>query len=329
MLEPIVYVGKMVVIMPWNILMALIFKGPREGREVSLQRHLAIVYLSTFADHLDYLTIKQFINPILRVFMRLTLWWMKCGEKEGFLRWVSREKGDGEVPLLLYIHGGGMCLDILTSHIQFMKLLAQEAGPMSVAFLDYSVCTPYPGPVEQAWDSYRAAVQTHKKIYLVGDSAGGTLCLNILQRCYTESEIFPEKCVLISPWLNVSKPELHLAENRPLDYLTWNQLALFKNIYAPSADPADPGVNIEVNFSEEMWGSILENTRCLLTYGDLEILKPQILRFYMKLQKIDKTRVLLARESYGVHVSTILFDTWNYPHDAPLLTEIIEFLRDV
>lgn len=293
-------------------------------RDVGWRRLLVIVQMKTMSEYLDLPTLKYLVNPFLKVINRIGYWWYSCGPKDKQLRWIARTEG---APVLIYIHGGGMCVDMPPTNIKYLHLIDQEVSPLSIASLEYTLCSSFPVPVEEAWRAYETEVTKGNIVYLMGDSVGGALCLNILQRCYSHNVKFPEKCVAISPWLNITKPEIHLKDGHPLDYMTWGLLALFKNIYAPRSNPNDPSLNIESNFHPEVWSSILQDTQLLITCGEQEILRPQIVRFFSKLHQINHNNVQLLEETLGVHVSTLLFDPWTYPKRAETMKEIMHFLQ--
>lgn len=321
MIEPIIFFSKLAFRLPYSLVKAWVGGSLAE---LGSSKAVARVFLSEFAENLDPVTLRWVVNPVLRSVNVLSLWWLGAAGSDGRLRWLYKEEG---APVLLYVHGGGMCVDMFACSLGYLKLLKKEIGHLSIAIADYSLCARYPQAIEDVWTEYKKIIDEHKEVWLMGDSAGGNLGMNILQRCASDYTRFPEKCVLISPWLNVTKSETSFAHPGTDDYLTRNQLAMFKNVYAPNGSHQDPFLNIEANFDDGLWTTIMRHTKFIVLCGSDEILCPEIIRLCSKLAKIDEDRVKMCMEPRGVHCNTLLFDTWDPYAEHSSFPEILRFLR--
>ncbi|XP_029176354.1 hormone-sensitive lipase-like [Nylanderia fulva] len=93
--------------------------------------------------------------------------------------------------LIIYIHGGGFIAQTSQSHVMYLHKWTKMLD-VPILCIDYSLApeAPYPRSLEEALYSYVWALNhatilgsTAKRVILVGDSAGGALCLQITFRC--------------------------------------------------------------------------------------------------------------------------------------------------
>ncbi|MGF1526490.1 MAG: alpha/beta hydrolase [Candidatus Competibacterales bacterium] len=91
--------------------------------------------------------------------------------------------GDGPLPVLVWLHGGGFVVGGLTTCDALCRVLALEANVVVVA-VDYRLAPehPFPAAVEDTWTAIQAVVREAPnwggdgaKLGIAGDSAGGTL----------------------------------------------------------------------------------------------------------------------------------------------------------
>ncbi|NDY90522.1 alpha/beta hydrolase [Ideonella livida] len=97
---------------------------------------------------------------------------------------LYRPRAEGELPVLLYLHGGGFVIGNLETHDSLCRQLAQRSGAAVLA-LDYRLAPEhrFPAAVEDAWAALRwlqeGGAETldldPQRMAVGGDSAGGTL----------------------------------------------------------------------------------------------------------------------------------------------------------
>ena len=96
---------------------------------------------------------------------------------------IYATEATGEMPVILYFHGGGWGLGDLESHHPFCQVLAQQSGA-TVVSVDYRLAPehPYPASNEDClaaaqWLSSNldAAGPNNGRLVIAGDSAGGNL----------------------------------------------------------------------------------------------------------------------------------------------------------
>jgi epsilon-lactone hydrolase len=118
----------------------------------------------------------------------------------------------------LYLHGGAYCRPITVQHWSFVQWLSLELGLTVVVPLyplaPESTCA---ATVQAVRNVHAAIVERHGPIdALLGDSAGGGLCLALCQSLRAENEALPDRMVLITPWVDVSlaNPDIPATEAR-------------------------------------------------------------------------------------------------------------------
>lgn len=99
------------------------------------------------------------------------------------LRLFSPKGVSGEMPCLVYFHGGGFAIKAAPYHYELAQLYAREAR-CRVAFVDYRLALrhPFPTPAEDCFAAYRYVLDNaarlgirRDRIAVGGDSAGGAL----------------------------------------------------------------------------------------------------------------------------------------------------------
>jgi acetyl esterase len=89
----------------------------------------------------------------------------------------------GELPGLVYCHGGGWVVGSLASHDPLCRTLAARSGCAVIA-VDYRLApeNPYPAAVEDAWTVTEWAADRFPRLAVAGDSAGGQLAASVALR---------------------------------------------------------------------------------------------------------------------------------------------------
>jgi len=98
-------------------------------------------------------------------------------------QWITTPQSDPDT-VLLYFHGGGLCLRTPTVHGQLLARLCAGIGATGL-MPDYRLAPedPFPAAYEDCLEVYRWLLDSGYlpgKIVLAGDSAGGTLTIGML-----------------------------------------------------------------------------------------------------------------------------------------------------
>lgn len=109
--------------------------------------------------------------------------------------------------LLIHFHGGGFVAQTSKSHEPYLKSWSQDLG-VPILSVDYSLApeAPFPRALEECFYAYCWALRHHhllgwtgEKVCLVGDSAGGNLCLTTSMRLAAYGVRMPDGIVAAYP----------------------------------------------------------------------------------------------------------------------------------
>lgn len=124
----------------------------------------------------------------------------------------SISKGDYE-NIVYFIHGGAWVFDILKEHIEFCddlceRLNAKVYMPIYPLAPKYS----YQDTYKMLMNYYDELLKQNKPLFVMGDSAGGTLTVGLVQRLIAAGKKLPDKIVPISPAADLSFDSLEAKE---------------------------------------------------------------------------------------------------------------------
>ena len=151
---------------------------------------------------------------------------------------IYRPDAQGELPLLLYVHGGGFVIGDLETHDKVCRTLCHEVAAVVVA-VDYRLAPehPFPAAVDDVTRALRWVAGHARelgadpsRIAVAGDSAGAHLCAVAALR---ERQAIALRAVgLIYPVAqHYSEPSPSMAENGEGKFLTTGVIKWFIDAY--------------------------------------------------------------------------------------------------
>ena len=156
----------------------------------------------------------------------------------------------GDLPTVVYFHGGGWVIGDLDTHDLTCRTLARDTGAVVVS-VDYRLApeSRFPAAVDDAEASARwvaehaadpaAGLGGTGVVAVGGDSAGGNLAAVVAQTFRDEGRTLAGQ-LLIYPATDLVTEHASLVENAEGYFLDAPTMAWFREQYVGSADPADP-----------------------------------------------------------------------------------------
>jgi epsilon-lactone hydrolase len=156
-----------------------------------------------------------------------------------------------ESKIIIYLHGGSFVLGSLHSHKPMVSHFA-SALSSRILFIEYGLAPekPFPNGVNDVLKVYRELIRnyTSAKISIIGDSAGGGLCVSFINRAIKEDLPMPSGIVFISPFIYLKCDTGSHESRKKIDPILTKELLLeYAGYYvANNGREADPG---ELNFN--------------------------------------------------------------------------------
>jgi acetyl esterase len=159
---------------------------------------------------------------------------------------VYRPEGEGPLPVVAYIHGGGWVVGTIESFDTVVRALANASGAI-VASVDYRLAPehPFPAGLEDClcavrWLKAHAAEMggDPERMAIAGDSAGGNLATIVARRLRGEIELRMQ--ALIYPATDAGCNTRSYREYGVEHGLTAASMQRFWNLYLDGADGLDP-----------------------------------------------------------------------------------------
>lgn len=159
-------------------------------------------------------------------------------------------KGCSRDHVLLCSHGGGYVGGSMYAHRKLFAHIAKAMGCMALN-VNYRLAPehPHPEPLNDMTEAYRWLVEVQgiepKKIALIGDSAGGALCLTNIENIRRRGLPLPGATMPISPWCCGDHSGESYKTNREKDLIANPDFSkwLAEIVLGPDADLKDPTSN--------------------------------------------------------------------------------------
>ena len=155
------------------------------------------------------------------------------------IRAYAATPSPSDLPIVLFMHGGGWVLSSVDGHDHLARRLARETGALVIS-VDYRLAPehPFPVPHDDCWDVLTYLLEhadvlggDATTIVVCGDSAGGNLAAGLALRARDEGISLAGQ-VLIYPCIdNDPSPYPSMVENATGYFLTASDMAWFWGHY--------------------------------------------------------------------------------------------------
>jgi acetyl esterase/lipase len=177
---------------------------------------------------------------------------------------------------IFYTHGGGYVSGNCIDHRMHVARFVQATG-IGALLYDYRLAPEYPFPaaMEDTLTAYRWLLDqgvAPKHIAIVGESAGGGLCLASLLAIRDSGLALPAAGVALSPWTDLKCTGNSYKTNALNDISTLGSWEVWGRYYVGPNDPGNPWIS-------PMYGDLQGLPPILIQVGDHEILLDDSIRF--------------------------------------------------
>ncbi len=234
-----------------------------------------------------------------------------------FTSFTPKQVDDSDT-LIIYLHGGGYVVGSVAVYALTMARIALQTNAKVIA-PEYRLAPEHALPAAQ--DDCLAVVleilndeaNKDKKIILMGDSAGGGLCLATLKSLNNiDNEKNIDACVLISPWLVATDNDRIEQKNEQYDVLGMDILSYIQGMIIKDKQTQEQYLNFM-----DMDVSILPPL--YIQTGSVEVLGKQISEFAARLEQ--------ANADYQYDVFEHQFHVFQV--FAPLVKEEVEAIKRI
>lgn len=223
--------------------------------------------------------------------------------------------------VIFYTHGGGYVSGSCSDHRSLVARIVKATNIPALLF-EYRLAPehPFPGAIEDSVSAYKwvlAQGASPSDIMIVGESAGGGLCLAALLALKEESIPMPAAAVAVSPWTDLKCTGESYRTKNKVSVAPLNSWTVFSKYYCGANDPLNPLISP--------------------LYGDLQGLPPLLLQagtddelFDDSVQFVEKARqagvdVTFRRGEGMLHCYAFL--PAFIPEAKEAMDEIISFIK--
>lgn len=224
--------------------------------------------------------------------------------------------------VILYMIGGGYISGSCNDHRTLVAKVAQTSG-IPVLMFDHRLAPehPYPAALDDAVTAYRWLVgqgTAPKHIVIMGESAGGGLCLATLLALRDKGLALPAGGVALSPWTDLKltgesyRTKMNVCISPP------GMSKVCSTYYIGDHDPTDPWIS-------PLYGDLHGLPPLYINVGDYETMLDDSTRFAAKAKEagVDTTLVVGPKMIHCYPLMAPMF-----PEATQALNEICGFIRN-
>ncbi|HSO86589.1 MAG TPA: alpha/beta hydrolase [Draconibacterium sp.] len=220
---------------------------------------------------------------------------------------------------IIFLHGGAYTVGVNSGHWWMVEQILKLAS-FKISFIQYPLAPEHNYKQTHAMIAEAYSELTSRnpddRFYLLGDSAGGGLCLAFAQTLSGNVKKKPEKIALLSPWLDLSmsNPDIKELEQKDL-LLSAETLKKCGKWYADGMDLKSPVLS-------PLYGNMKDLNGIGIFVGTEEILLPDC---RLLKQKIEQSNTSVYYKEYeGMQHDWIVFPI---KERNILLKDVIQFLN--
>lgn len=235
--------------------------------------------------------------------------------------WVL-PNGQEDLPVLIYLHGGGYTIGSMYTHGPLVHRLARRAN-RKILFPYYRLAPehPYPTAIEDSVLVYQWLLEQNvspKDIVIGGDSAGGGLTMATFLALRDRQIPLPAGGMLLSPWVDATASLPSTWANEGQDWLMRSGVEFYGSHYISEDQRKDPLVS-------PLFADLTGLPKLLIQVGDAELLRDEAIALGEK--------ATAAGVQADVRVWPDMIHSWQLmspmiPQAAGAIDELAEFLKN-
>ena len=223
--------------------------------------------------------------------------------------------------VIFYTHGGGYVSGNCVDHRMHVAKFVKASG-IGALLYDYRLAPehPFPAAMQDTLIAYRWLLDQGvdpAKVVVVGESAGGGLCLASLLAIRDEQLPLPAAGVALSPWTDLTCSSESYRTNALKDISTLGSWDVWGKYYVGVNDPKQPWIS-------PLFGDLHGLPPLLIEVGDHEILLDDSVRFAEKARAAGVEMTLHVWKDM-VHCFPLLAPM--FPEATQAWDEIIQYIR--
>lgn len=224
--------------------------------------------------------------------------------------------GANKEKVIFYTIGGGYISGTCSDHRTLVAKVAQNSGTALLMF-DHRLAPedPYPAALEDSLKAYRWLLDQGtdpKNIVMMGESAGGGLCLATLLAIRDKGLPLPSAAVALSPWTDLTLSGESYRTKRRVCISPPGMSKVCSKYYYGDNDPTDPWIS-------PLYGDLRGLPPIFINVGTYETMMDDSTRFAAKARIAGVDTTLVVGEKM-VHC---------YPLMAPMFPEATQALDEI
>lgn len=223
--------------------------------------------------------------------------------------------------LIFYVHGGGYVSGSCNDHRNMLAKIAKQTG-LNALLYEYGLApeNPFPAALHDSLSVYNEVLlkaYQPENIIMMGESAGGGLCLALLLALKDMQLPMPRATVAIQPWtdLSCSGPSYYTKNRVSLaPPECWN---VFSHFYVTHHDVKNPYIS-------PLFGDLTGLPPLFISVGESDELYDDGVRFYEKAHQ-SGVDVTLKTGKGMIHCYPLLAPL--FPEASEAMNAIVEFIQ--
>lgn len=224
--------------------------------------------------------------------------------------------------LIFYVHGGGYVSGSCNDHRNIIAKVTLKAEITTLLY-EYGLApeNPFPAALDDSVTMYKAILEKGylpENIVMMGESAGGGLCLATLLALRDNNIPLPKAAVAISPWTDLSCSSQTYKTKNKVSLAPLNSWTVFSHYYVGKNDVKNPYIS-------PLWGSSAGLPPLFINAGNSYELFDDGRKFAEKARQTGVDVVFRKGEGM-VHCYPLMSPF--FPEATKAMDEIIKFIRN-